>query len=133
MSRTVNAGGLYNSTAFGFSHAVIQSKPRTAHLAGQVAWDSSGELVGKGDLVAQLDQVFANLYAVLTEVGATPAGVLRLRTYLVKPEADDIALVCGRIGQFFGGETPPANTLLQVAGLAMPEFLLDFEATAEID
>lgn len=49
--KAVNPTTLYESTQYGFSHAVEQNAGRTLHLAGQVAWNGAGELVGAGDLL----------------------------------------------------------------------------------
>src|SRR5271155_3872950 len=61
----INPSGLYNSVQFGFSHAVRQKGGDTLHLAGQVAWDKEGKLVGAGDLIVQTRQALANLKQVL--------------------------------------------------------------------
>jgi len=121
---------MYNSVQFGFSHAVESTGGRTLHLAGQVAWNDSGELVGHGDLASQAAQEFRNLKEVLAECGMTPADVVRLRTYVVDYSADKLPILGAAINDFYGGGTPAANTLLGVASLAMPDFLIEVEATA---
>ena len=128
----VNPGSLYNSVQFGFSHAVRQKGGDTLHLAGQVAWDKAGKLVGAGDLVAQTRQALANLREVLASVGATPADLVRLRTYVVNHSPDKLGPVLGEIGTFYGGAVPAANTFIGVQALALPEFLVEIEATAVI-
>lgn len=134
MSRNaLNPDHMYNSVQFGFSHAIESSGQRVLHLAGQVAWNDAGELVGTGDLEAQCAQVFRNLKEVLRAAGMTPANVVRLRTYVVDYSADHLAVIGPAIGAFYGDVTPAANTLLGVAALAMPEFLIEVEATAVSD
>ncbi len=128
----INPATMYPSTQFGFSHAVEQNGGRTLHLAGQVAWDSKGELVGPGDLAAQTRQALANLKTVLAEVGATPADIVRLRTYVVNHSPEKIGPVIGEILAFYDGVTPAANTFLGVQALARPEFLVEIEATAAL-
>ena len=131
MSRkALNPGHMYNSVQFGFSHAVESSGKRVLHLAGQVAWDDAGELVGPGDLEAQCAQVFRNLEEVLSAAGMTPANVVRLRTYVVDYSPDKLELISSAIATFYGDTIPAANTVLGVAALAMPEFLIEIEATA---
>ena len=129
----VNPPGLYNSVQYGFSHAVRQHGGDTLHLAGQVAWDSSGNLVGAGNLVAQTRQVLANLSAVLAAAGASPANLVRLRTYVVGHTPDKLGAVLGEIGKFYGSVVPAPNTFIGVAALALPDFLIEIEATAAID
>ncbi|MEM6463590.1 MAG: RidA family protein [Pseudomonadota bacterium] len=134
MTRTaINPDSMYNSVQFGFSHAVQSEGGRLLHLAGQVAWDSKGELVGPGDLAAQAHQCFANLTEVLASCGATAANVVRLRTYVVDYSPDKLDIIGPAIGAFYGDVTPAANTLLGVQALAMPDFLIEIEATAILD
>lgn len=129
----INPAGLYDAVGYGFSHASLQAGGRTLHLAGQVAWDSQGNVVGAGDLAAQTAQALANLHAVLEEAGATPADIIRLRTYVVDHSPDKLGPVLGAIGGFYGDATPAPNTFIGVAALALPDFLVEIEATAALD
>lgn len=129
----VNPDTMYNSVQFGFSHAVESEGGRLLHLAGQVAWDSNGELVGHGDLAAQAKQCFDNLTEVLASRGATAANVVRLRTYIVDYSPDKLEIFGPAVGAFYGDVVPAANTLIGVQSLAMPDFLIEVEATAVLD
>jgi len=128
----VNPSSLYNSVQYGFSHAVRQRGGDTLHLAGQVAWDKEGQLVGSGDLAAQTRQALKNLRQVLESAGATPADIVRLRTYVVNHTPDKLGPVLGEISAFYGTATPAANTFIGVQTLALPDFLVEIEATAVI-
>ncbi|MBP6621231.1 MAG: RidA family protein [Alcaligenes sp.] len=128
----MNPASLYNSTQFGFSHAVVQDNSRTVHLAGQVAWDGQGQLVGKGDRIAQTRQALQNLKTVLKEAGASAHDVVRLRTYLVGHTPEELGPICALINEFYEGAEPAANTLLGVANLALPDMLVEIEATARL-
>jgi enamine deaminase RidA (YjgF/YER057c/UK114 family) len=130
--KAVNPTTLYESTQYGFSHAVEQNAGRTLHLAGQVAWNGAGELVGAGDLAAQTRQAFANLKTVLAEAGATPADLVRMRTYVVNHSPDKLGPVIGEILAFYEGAVPTANTFIGVQALALPDFLVEIEATAAL-
>ena len=130
--QAINPPNLYNSVQYGFSHAVRHGGGDVLQLAGQVAWDAEGVLVGAGDLAAQTRQALANLRAVLTAVGAGPENIVRLRTYVVDHGPDKLGPVLGEIAQFYGAVTPAANTLIGVQALALPEFLVEIEATAVI-
>ena len=132
-NKPINPGQLYNAVHFGFSHAVESRGQRTLHLAGQVAWDPECNVVGPNDLAAQTRQALANLKAVLAEAGAGPEHVVRLRTYIVDHKPEKLGVVLPEIGAFYDGATPAANTLIGVAALAMPEFLIEIEATAVLD
>jgi enamine deaminase RidA (YjgF/YER057c/UK114 family) len=131
--KAINPQSMYPSVQFGFSHATESGAGRTLHLAGQVAWDKELNLVGPGDLAAQARQALENLKTVLSECGATPADVVRLRTYVVNYSADAIPAIGAALAEFYGDVTPAANTLLGVQALAMPEFLIEIEATAVVD
>ncbi|MBB5686861.1 RidA family protein [Sphingobium boeckii] len=128
----INPEGLYDSLAFGFSHAALQNGGRTLHLAGQVAWDEKAEIVGAGDLAAQTKQALANLRTVLDAAGATPADIVRLRTYVVDHTPDKLGPVLGEIGAFYGEAMPAPNTFIGVAALALPDFLIEIEAIAVV-
>ncbi|WP_370402751.1 RidA family protein [Sulfitobacter sp. JB4-11] len=126
----VNPETMYDSLAFGFSHGAVSDGGRMLHLAGQVAWDSKGQLVGAGDLATQARQCLANLKEVLASQGATPADLVRIRTYVVNHTPDMLGPVSGEIMAFYGDATPAPNTWISVPGLAMPEFLIEIEGTA---
>ncbi len=128
----INPASLYNSVGFGFSHATLQKGGATLHLAGQVAWNGSAELVGDGDLAAQTRQVLDNLKTVLAEAGGTPADVIRLRTYVVDHTPEKLGIVTGEIMKFYGGAVPAPNTFIGVAALALPPFMVEIEATASV-
>ncbi len=126
----INPPNLYNSVQFGFSHAVRHGGGDVLELAGQVAWDAEGQLVGAGDLAAQTRQALGNLRAVLAAVGATPANIVRLRTYVVDHSLDKLGPVSAELMRFYGDVIPAANTWIGVQALAMPDFLVEIEATA---
>jgi enamine deaminase RidA (YjgF/YER057c/UK114 family) len=128
----INPAGLYDAVGYGFSHAALQDGGRTLHLAGQVAWDRDCNVVGGGDLAAQTRQALANLKAVLAEAGAAPADVVRLRTYVVDHNPDKLGSVLAEVGAFYDGVLPAPNTFIGVQALALPDFLVEIEATAVI-
>ena len=123
----INPAGLYDAVGYGFSHAALQDGGRTLHLAGQVAWDRDCNVVG-----GQTRQALANLKAVLAEAGAAPADVVRLRTYVVDHNPDKLGSVLAEVGAFYDGVLPAPNTFIGVQALALPDFLVEIEATAVI-
>ena len=128
----INPPSLYDAVSYGFSHATLQDGGKTLHLAGQVSWDADGAIVGPGDLAAQTRQALANLKAVLTEAGVTPADVVRLRTYVVDHTPDKLGLVMPEVLAFYDGAVPAPNTFIGVAALALSEFLVEIEAIAVV-
>ena len=131
-AKRINPEGLYNSVQSGFSHATESTGGRLLHCSGQVAWDKDCNVVGEGDLRAQARQALANLKAVLAEAGATPADIVRIRTYVVDHTPDKLGVVGPELGAFYGDAMPAANTWIGVQALALPEFLIEIEATVQL-
>jgi enamine deaminase RidA (YjgF/YER057c/UK114 family) len=77
----INPDAMHRPT--GYTHVVEVTGGRPVHIAGQVALDRSGTLVGPGDIRAQARQVFDNLRAALQSVGASFEQVVKLNHYLV--------------------------------------------------
>jgi enamine deaminase RidA (YjgF/YER057c/UK114 family) len=101
----------------------------TIHVAGQVSLDEDGTLVGAGDAAAQARQALVNLRRVLEAAGATLDDVVKTTVYLT--DLDSRGPVNeARLEAFTA--PPPANTLLVVSSLALPEFLVEIEALAVI-
>ncbi len=111
----------------GYSHAVLFSGPMMV-ISGQVPVDADGGLVGKDDPEAQVRQVFANLRAALRAVGATMAHVVKL-TYFVT-DMSMLPTVRQVRDEYVDADRPPASSLVQVAGLVNPDFMIEIEALA---
>ena len=99
----------------------------TCYVSGQVPVDSAGQTVGVGDPRVQAGQVFRNLAAVLAEHGMTLSDVVALTTYLTRVE--DSAVVSAVRRESFG-EHRPTSTVVCVAGLLHPHWLLEVSAIA---
>ncbi len=122
--------GLLQNPAF--SQVVVASGARTVYTAGQVAIDEQGALVGVGDLAAQTTQVMHNVGLALAAAGATFADVVKITTYVVNYKPEHRMIVGKARAPFFAKMTPPASTLVGVAALALPEWLVEIEAIAVI-
>jgi 2-iminobutanoate/2-iminopropanoate deaminase len=120
---TIEPDGIYRPASY--AHAIRAGD--TIYVAGQVARDADGDLVGPHDAAAQAAQVYANLGAVLAAAGARPEHVVKVTTYLVDP-ADGAAAGAARQA-FFGAHRPP-HTGLVVAALGGPEVRLEVEVVA---
>ena len=129
----INPDSLYQSAQYGFSHAIKSKGAVFIHCAGQVAWDENCNIVGSGDVGAQARQALHNLAIVLASAGASPADVVRMRTYVVNHKQEYLEPIGAALSEFYGDVTPAANTLIGVQSLALPEFLIEIEATAQID
>jgi 2-iminobutanoate/2-iminopropanoate deaminase len=85
-------------------------------VSGQIALDpATGELVGPGNVVAQTEQVIANLQAILTAAGASFDNVVKTGVFL--KDMNDFATVNEIYAKSFGGENAPARACVEVARL----------------
>jgi enamine deaminase RidA (YjgF/YER057c/UK114 family) len=112
-----------------YSHGIVASG-RMLFVAGQVALDEKGNLVGKGDAAAQARQVLTNLQRVIESAGGRMADVARSTVYLTNLE--DRTAVAAVRKEFFPSP-PPVNTLLVVSSLADPDFLVEIDAIVPLE
>lgn len=129
MRKTLNPETM--STPHGYSH-VVEAEGRLVLVSGQVAFDKNGDVVGEGDLDAQARQAYANLGAALAAVGASFADVVRLTTYVVDYQPEHRNMLRQIRSEHWPAD-PPAATLVGVSALALPELLVEIEATAVIE
>jgi enamine deaminase RidA (YjgF/YER057c/UK114 family) len=114
----------------GYTHVVEVTRGRTVYIAGQIARDQSGKIVGQGDFRAQTQQVFENLKAALAAVGADFTHVVKLNMYVLDiSQRPTLAEVRDR---YVNTANPPASTLVEVRKLALPELLIEIEAVAHL-
>ena len=118
------------STPTGYTHVVRARGSQMIYLAGQVAFDRTGTLIGRGDLRAQAVQVFENLKAGLAAADATFADVVKMTMFIVNysPEMRPILREVREL--YISAERPPANTLVGVQALAVNGLLIEIEAVA---
>ena len=121
------------STPRGYSHVVSTSGGRTIYVAGQIAMDKDGKVVGVGDLRAQTTQVFENVKAALAAAGATLSDVVKQNTYIVNLNAEALPVIREVRGEYFPAENPPASTLVGVTALAFADLLIEVEVIAVVD
>lgn len=121
---------LWDSSPYLFSQVVRAEEPkRLVFISGQVALSADGTLVGKGDVDAQLKQIFTNLRAALAGVGGTLSDIASVTLYM-KDVAYHKNYMSVQREQFAGWR--PAETLVQVAALALPELLVEVQAIAAL-
>lgn len=106
----------------------------TIYLSGQVSMDAEGAVVAAGDLVAQTRQAYAHIQATLAEFGATMDNIVD-ETFMVTDMADAMAkiepLFAAR-SEAYGAPPRVAQTMVQVAGLVMPELLVEIKVVAKV-
>ena len=126
----LNPEGLHRNPAF-TQLVVVSGRTRTAYIGGQNAVDRSGSIVGKGDIGAQAEQVAKNLLVALAAADAQVDQIVKWTVYVVQGQPVGPAL--GAFQRVFGTPpNPPTISVLGVAGLAHPDFLLDVEAVAVV-
>jgi enamine deaminase RidA (YjgF/YER057c/UK114 family) len=131
MRESVNPPSL--PTPAGYSQVVRVSGGTTIYIAGQVAWDEDGNLVGATDFEAQTRQVFHNLAAALAVFDAALSDLVRIGIYVVDHDSSKLQTIRLVRDEFFGDITPPASTLLGVEGLAVPDLMIEVDAIAFVE
>ena len=122
----IQPAGLNQPT--GYTHVVRVGN--LAFIAGQTAADSSGGVVGVGDVEAQAAQVYQNIKTALASVGADFSSLVKTTTYLTRVE-DIEGYRRARLKHV--STNLPASTLLIVTRLAHPDYLIEIEAIAALD
>ena len=118
---------VHSTAGVGYSH--VARVGDTVYIAGQIALDRSGNLVGKGDIEAQAQQAFENLQAILKELGGSLNDIVKLTTYLTDRSQLE---AFRRVRNRYLRDPFPPNTLLFISGLAQPDYLVEIEAVAAL-
>jgi enamine deaminase RidA (YjgF/YER057c/UK114 family) len=124
----INPEAMHHPT--GYTHVVEVTAGRPVYIAGQVALDRSGMVVGPGDIRAQARQVFDNLKAALQAVGAGFEQVVKLNYYLL--DATHLPVVREVRDEYVNIQQPPASTAVEVRRLFRDDLLIEVEAVAAI-
>jgi enamine deaminase RidA (YjgF/YER057c/UK114 family) len=114
----------------GFSSAVKVGS--TIYVAGQVALDSLGRVVGPGDLARQTEQALDNLEHVVRAANGLPADFVKLTVYVVNYQPADYAPLKAAIARRMPDGEGPALTLVGVASLPVPGLLVAIDGTAAL-
>jgi enamine deaminase RidA (YjgF/YER057c/UK114 family)/quinol monooxygenase YgiN len=113
----------------GYSHVGEITDRRLVFIAGQVAVNADGQLVGAGDFRAQLEQVFANLGIAIRAAGGHFGQVVKLNYYCVDSVPNsELRNVAEVRNQHIDTVHPPISTFVFVSRLARPEWLIEIEA-----
>ena len=112
-----------------FSMVALPGAGQIVRLKGQVALDAAGEIVGPGDMRAQVRQVLTNIETAMTGLGGTMADIYELMQFTSDIEA---FMACGDIRAAYFKPPYPVTTTLEVKGLYDPALLIEITAGAEI-
>jgi enamine deaminase RidA (YjgF/YER057c/UK114 family) len=120
------------SPANGYSHVVVTQPGKMVFIAGQVANNREGKLVGKGDLKAQTIQVFENLKTALASAGANFDDVVKITWYIKAYKPDYLSTLREVRNEYVNKAHPPASTLVGVASLFQEDYLIEVDAVASL-
>jgi enamine deaminase RidA (YjgF/YER057c/UK114 family) len=126
----LNPAGL--SKPMGYTQVVVAQPGKLVYVSGQVPLNASGEVVGKGDLRAQVTQVMDNLKTALAATGATMKDVVKANYYVVNLKPDQVPVIREVRSKYFSAEHPPAGTLIGVTALVREDYMIEIEAVAVV-
>jgi enamine deaminase RidA (YjgF/YER057c/UK114 family) len=129
----LNPDALFPSLETGFSQIVIASGSRTIFISGQTAWDANRQIIGGTDLGQQTRQALLNIQTAVEIAGGRLADVVALRIYIVNYNPAQADAISSALREFFPEAQRPASTWIGVQTLAVPDFLIEIEATAVLD
>lgn len=130
MANHFNPPGIWAPNGRAFNQGVIQPEGKVVHVTGQVAWDENSNVVGAGDAAAQLEKSLDNVRVILDQVGGTLADIVSMTIYFLN--RDDLPTIQQVRSRAFPPTTAPASILIQVAGLVLPELLVEVVPIAVI-
>ena len=118
----------------GYSHVAEVTKGKLILIAGQVAHDASGNLVGENDFKAQVEQVFKNVEAALKAAGGSFRNLVKINNYCVASvDPAQIAAFREVRDRYVNTAAPPVSTFIVVSRLVRPGWLFEMDAMAVID
>jgi enamine deaminase RidA (YjgF/YER057c/UK114 family) len=121
------------STPRFYTHAVsAEGGGKLLYVSGQVSWDREGKVVGKGDMRAQCEQVFANVGHALRAAGAGWGDVIKMNGYMVGMNPERVNVYREVRSHYLKAGELPASTLVGVERLVQDELLLEVEVVAAL-
>jgi enamine deaminase RidA (YjgF/YER057c/UK114 family) len=117
----------------GYSQVAEVTEGKIVYIAGQVALDRAGNLVGKDDFRAQVQQVFENLKAAVEAAGGDFTNIIKLNYYCAENvDPSQIPAVREIRDKYVNTANPPVSTFVVVKRLVRPEWLIEVEAVAVV-
>ena len=130
MAKTILQSPKVSATRGIMSQGVKVPAGNLVFVSGQVYRNAQGEIVGKGDIVAQTRQVLENMKSVLAAGGATMDDVVKV-TVFVTNVAEHYSQIHQVRAEYFPNDYP-ASTMVEVKALVQPELLIEIEAIAVV-
>jgi len=117
----------------GYSHAVsVSGNRQTVYVGGQNAIDENGNLVGKGDLKKQTEQVLSNIEKILQAANGKLENVVKFNIHILQGQNPMNGFMAFQ-QKWNNKKGLPAITVLFVAGLGNPDWLVEIDAIAEVE
>ena len=114
-----------------YSHVAVGRGSAIVGIAGQIALDADGNLVGAGDHGAQAEQAFRNFKLALAAAGCGSADLLKYTVHVVGNRLELVEPIFAAGRRVFGDDWPrTASTLLGVEALGNPDWLSEIDGLA---
>ena len=117
-----------------YSHVAVTPDKGLVFVAGQLPVDAAGDVVGVGDLAAQMKCVFGHIGTALAAEGLAYGHIVQMTTYLVGRECVAPFFECRAelFPTLFGSAEYPPNTLLLIDGLVLPDARIEVQVIAAL-
>jgi 2-iminobutanoate/2-iminopropanoate deaminase len=129
ISKEAKSLGMSWEKEYGYSQAV--KVDNTIYVSGQVSHDDKGNIVGLGDMEAQMRQAYSNVEKVLARYGATTDNLVDEVLFVTDMEAAFAARVKWR-REVFSGNGMWSSTIVQIQRLAFPELMIEIKCIAKV-
>lgn len=118
----------------GYSQMAEVTSGKIVLIAGQVAHDMQGNIVGENDFAAQVEQVFKNVDAAVRAAGGTFRNIVKINNYCIDAvPGEQIAAYRAVRDRYIDAANPPTSTFVYVSRLVRPGWLFEMDAMAVID
>jgi 2-iminobutanoate/2-iminopropanoate deaminase len=114
---------------YGYAQAVKVGD--TIYVSGQVSHDDNGNIVGRGDMEAQMRQTYTNIKKLLTQYGATIENIVDEILFVTDMDSAFAAAVKCR-KEMFSGTPVITSTIVQIQRLAFPDLMIEIRCMAKI-
>lgn len=129
IKKEVKSLGMSWEKEYGYAQAVKVGD--TIYLSGQVSHDETGNIVGKGDMEAQMRQAYQNIKKLLVQYGATMENIVDEILFVTDMDAAFAARVkCKQ--EVFSNNPVLTSTIVQIQRLAFPEFLVEIRCICKV-
>ena len=116
-----------------FANLVTSEGGKIIHLSGLVASTKDGDLVGAGDLAAQMAYIDKTIRRSLALAGAVPANVARQRVFVVGLKLEHRPIIMQAMMDFYGDSGSASSTCVSVEALLVDGALVESDTTAVVD